>query len=208
MKEKTRMMPKGSCKKIVLCASEINSASARIALTPESSPIIVTLLGATSFTDEAGKLTVTDTDVVFEGKRKQLVIALNEISELWCEGANIIIRDGKRKMRFNVPDLDENAKGNTVCAKVQPRRNPICNIMALVLPMLFVIWSLFYRVDGFQGFGYGLLLILLFFGVCIPISLIFAIVAVLRNERLFALAFIQILLYSGILLYVIGSIWR
>lgn len=72
-------------------------------------------------------------------------------------------------------------------------------MIALMLPVLFVAFGYLYSrsvdTSGFKGFGVGLLLILGFFCVTVPLSLLFAIAALFRGERFLLLTAIECVAY-------------
>ena len=170
-----------------LQASEISPANLRAILMPHSTPLHVTLMGTTFLSDDKGTLTVTDANIVFEGIRNHLLLPLDSIRHLSCNGSTIVIHSDEKRFRFDIPPLSPND---------HPVRKPIFSIIALALPLLYTAWGLSLDSSGFKGFGMGICLIFAFFVIVLPISLFIAAVSVLRRERFMILAAIEIFVYS------------
>lgn len=78
-------------------------------------------------------------------------------------------------------------------------RRPICTVVAAILPVVtFGVLAYIHErwhVEGLGGFGFAVMLLLIL-AVSVVVSLILAIVSLLRNERLWGLALAEVLVYS------------
>jgi len=78
-------------------------------------------------------------------------------------------------------------------------RRPICTVVAAILPVVtFGVLAYIHErwhVGGLEGFGFAMMLLLIL-AASVVVSLILAIVSLLRNERLWGLALAEVLVYS------------
>jgi len=102
------------------------------------------------------------------------------------------------------------SNGADIEPDVRPRRTPICNTLALILPLIFGLWGFLTvtGMSGFAAFGAGIAMIIIFFCLSIPISLLFAVVSLIRREKLFPLSVAEVATYSVILCLTVNEITK
>lgn len=91
----------------------------------------------------------------------------------------------------------------------QPLRKPICNILALVFPLLITLVHFIGYFAKPDAWGIGaVLIIILLFCFTIPVSLLFAIISLFRRERFVALTIIEVVTYSSLVCLMISQVTR
>ena len=95
-------------------------------------------------------------------------------------------------------------RGRPMAVSIQLRK-PVYNIAGLLLPFVtFGVWLLVGYVSdtsGFKGFGFAILLAVLF-GISIIISFLLSILSLHRRERFQVLTYLELVIY-GILSFVV-----
>ena len=87
-------------------------------------------------------------------------------------------------------------------------RKPVYNIAGLLLPFVtFGVWLLVGYVSdtsGFKGFGFAILLAVLF-GISIIISFLLSILSLHRRERFQVLTYLELVIYGILSFVVLGA---
>lgn len=88
------------------------------------------------------------------------------------------------------------------------RSRPICNILALAVPVVYIIGAIIclnvQDSSGWEGYGLGLGLLGLLVLVIVPISFILSILSLWRRERWLPLTIFEFVIYFIVVCLIVG----